>query len=107
MKRAFGDLKRWLISLGSAMATAILALTYTGGDLNRCSLLVPSALVSNLIVSGGPDGSGAPGFWIITFLVVTIALWTIVWYVIISVAVLLSALFNRPGFRRSRISNRS
>jgi len=54
---------------------------WSRGDL--VSPLVPTAILANLVVLGGPDGSGRPLFWFTTFAVLTLAVWTCIIYFVL------------------------
>lgn len=88
--------RRWLTALALAVISLVAALMYAAGDLRRCPILVPTALASNVIVAGGPDGSGYPTLWIATFVVVTTAFWATIWYgILVMLAPLMSLVLRR------------
>ena len=65
----------WLTALILAVLWVLLLLVRASGNLAASSLLIPTALVANLIVIGGPQESGRPVLWIITFMCVTVMTW--------------------------------
>jgi hypothetical protein len=84
--------RRWIAAVALAVTSLSGALMYAAGDLRRCQILVPTALAANVIVAGGPDGSGHPTLWIATFILVTVAFWSAVWY---GILVMLTPLMSR------------
>jgi hypothetical protein len=76
-----------LIAFSLAVFALPIALVFASGDLLRCPVLIPTALMANFIVLGGPDGSGQPIAWIIVFVTLTLAVWTIGSYVIVSLVI--------------------
>ena len=61
------------------MIAIVLALLASDGNLRSSTVLIPTALISNIIVVGGPDGSGYAGVCVVTFVLVMLLMWT-VWY---------------------------
>ncbi len=85
---------KWLIAAALAMISIILALLASDGNLRNSPVLIPTALISNIIVVGGPDGSGYASVWVFAFVLVTLLMWTAVWYGVLAVVMRLVTSFK-------------
>ena len=86
-------------ALTAALIAAVLfAIAYddTRAHSRLAAPLIPTAVVSSVIVVGGPDGSGHPVLWLAVFIVITQVVWTCIIYAILAAIIGLCKTVVKP-----------